>query len=88
MTYRGEEESGSEPLSHQAVQLLPGEGAHHEAEDEEGGQEEAHQTAHEGVKPGALVVAHVLSGEAQICSISMEEGGKRPPDTESTATDW
>lgn len=74
VTYCGDEEGCSEPLSKQVIQLLPGEGVHHEAENEEGGQEETHQAAHEGVKLGALVVAHILSVEAQICNSKRQYG--------------
>lgn len=59
-THRQNGDDVCRPVAQQLAQLLFGEGVGDEAEDEEGGEEEAQGSAQEGVKADALVVSHCV----------------------------
>lgn len=59
--YRQNADGASRPSAQQLVQLLPGDGVGHQAEDKEGGEDDAQSAAQKRVQPDASVVRHIGS---------------------------
>lgn len=64
--YRQKGDAVSRPFAQQLVQLFPGDGVGDQAEDEEGGEDDAQSPAQKRVQTDAFVVRHISSARKQM----------------------